>query len=238
MQLEFGFMSPGPLMEVHRRLLKAYVTAHGPMAMKVWLQLDPVSQMVLAILDGRTRESKSKRVFEVLRSRFVWWTALLNIPVEVLTQLISSVTYPERKAPQIRDALQQIIALRGMLELDFLKERSVEDARLWLENLPGVGPKVSAAVVNFSTLHMPALVVDSHYLRVVRRLGFVTKNASHRVTNRLLSRLVPDSMTVDELQQHYFLIKSHGQNVCRHRLPNCQICCLRTLCLTGKECVS
>ncbi len=43
----------------------------------------------------------------------------------------------------------------------------------WLEELPGVGPKTSAAVLLFSRLRMPALPVDSHYHRVAQRIGLV-----------------------------------------------------------------
>lgn len=233
MQSEFAFMRPSRLAEVHHHLLKAHIAAHGPL--DEWLQLDPVSQMVLAILDGRTRDEVSMRVFDELRYRFVWWNALLNMSTGAVEQLIRPVTFAERKAGQLQRALQKITNFCGTLNLDFLGDRSVEDARSWLEDLPGVGPKVSAAVVNFSTLHMRALVIDSHYLRVAKRLGLVERNASDKAANRSLARQVPSGMTADDLQQHYFVVKCLGQNVCRYSSPNCRACPLRNICPTGKR---
>ena len=62
---------------------------------------------------------------------------------------------------------------RGVLSLDFLADLPVEEARAWLERLPGVGPKTSAAVLSFSTLRRPALPVDSHHHRVAARTGLI-----------------------------------------------------------------
>ena len=46
----------------------------------------------------------------------------------------------------------------------------------WLERLPGVGPKTSAAVLLFSRLRMPAMPVDSHHHRVAARLGLIPES--------------------------------------------------------------
>lgn len=155
---------------------------------------------------------------------------LAQAPTDSVLQLIRPVTFAERKAVQIGDALQRVSNLRGALTLEFLRERSVDDARAWLEDLPGVGPKVSAAVVNFSTLHMPALVVDSHYLRIARRLEFIAARTCDNEASRSLSRLVPKEMTADDLQQHYFVMKQHGRAVCRYHSTSCHVCPLSTMC--------
>lgn len=225
-------MGPSPLAEVHHRLLKAHVERYGPPGK--WIAFDPVTQMVHAILDGRTHEDVSKRAFRRLRERFASWDALRHASLDVVAHIIQPVTHAERKAVHIRAALHKINDLRGVLSLDFLKGHPVADARSWLEALPGVGPKVSAAVVNFSTLRMPALVVDSHYQRIASRFGLVAPKASDKATDRSLSRLVPIWMTTDDLQQHYFVAKRHGQMICRHS-PNCHACTLQDLCPTGRK---
>lgn len=226
-------MGPSPLVEVHHRLLKAHVSTHGPL--DTWVQFDPVTQMIHAILDGRTRDAVSCRAFDALRTHFASWDGLLNVPADTLAQLIRPVTFAEKKAEQIREALQKIKNFCGTLDLDFLGDRPAEDARVWLENLRGVGPKVGAAVMNFSTLSMRALVVDSHYRRVANRLTFVNERASDARAHKLLSRLVPNWMTPDDLQQHYFVMKRLGQTVCHRTLPNCRACPLRAICPTGKR---
>lgn len=224
-------MGPSPLVEVHRRLLETHVRKHGQLG--EWIAFDPLTQMILAILDGRTREENAKRAFHALRIRFDCWGDLLACPVEEFAQLIQPVTYSDRKANQIHQALKNILRVRGVLSLDFLAGWAVDDARAWLERLPGVGPKVSAAVVNFSTLHMPALVVNSHYQRVAKRLGLVATHSNDVAVCGKLNQLVPQTMTVNDLQQHYFLVKRHGQIVCQTTSPKCPICPLRDICRTG-----
>lgn len=232
MQFDLAFMEPNPLVEVHFRLLEAHVRTHGPLGQ--WVTFDPVTQMVHAILDGRTREDVSKRAFRKLCGRFASWDDLRRVSPNTIAYLIRPVTFADNKAAQISAAFHKIHYLRGALSLDFLAGYSVEAARAWLEVLPGVGPKVSAAVVNFSTLGMPALVVDSHYQRIAKRLGFVTSKASDRAMDRSLGRLVPGWMTTDDLQQNYFLVKRHGQTVCHHS-PKCPACVLSDLCLLGRR---
>ncbi|MGI9405117.1 MAG: endonuclease III domain-containing protein, partial [Hyphomicrobiaceae bacterium] len=209
------------------------IAMHGPLGK--WVTLDPVTQMILAILDGRTREETSTQAFLRLCMHCPRWEDVLGIPADTIERLIQPVMYAQKKAGQIHGALQKITNYCGTLNLDFLQNYPVNDARAWLEDLPGVGPKVSAAVVNFSTLHMPALVVDSHYMRVARRLGFVAADVSDNVVHRSLARLVPDEMTADDLEQHYFVVKRLGQTVCHRSAPACHACPLRTICPTGKR---
>ena len=57
--------------------------------------------------------------------------------------------------------------------LDFLGDHPVEQGLRWLEEIYGVGRKIAAATLNFSTLRKRAMVVDTHVLRVLRRFGFV-----------------------------------------------------------------
>ena len=61
----------------------------------------------------------------------------------------------------------------GRLDLSGVADMTVPEARAWLESLPGVGPKTSAAVLSFSALRRRALPVDSHHHRVAQRLGLI-----------------------------------------------------------------
>ena len=81
---------------------------------------------------------------------------------------------------------------------------------------------------------MPALVIDSHYLRISRRLGFVARRTTDMAASRSLLRLVPSTMTADDLRQHYFIAKRHGQTVCLRTSSGCRACPLCKMCATGK----
>jgi endonuclease-3 len=86
-----------------------------------------------------------------------------DAPTAEVEEVIAGVTWPELKAPRIQAVLRAITERHGGLSLDFLEAMPVPEARAWLEAIPGIGPKTSAAVLSFSLLRKAALPVDSHH---------------------------------------------------------------------------
>jgi adenine-specific DNA glycosylase len=109
----------------------------------------------------------------------------------------------------------------------------VDQALIWLERLPGVGRKVAAATLNFSTLRRAALVIDTHHLRVLRRLGLIDRRAGTVEAYDRLVPLLPGGWTAADLDEHHQLMKALGQTNCRHAFPICRRCPLRDLCPTA-----
>ncbi len=195
-----------------------------------WRLLDPVSQFVMGMIGGRTREAESRAAFEALRGRLGDWDAVRDAPPGAIHAAIAAVNFAEVKAPRLQEALRAITALRRHIELDFLRDLAVDTALAWLERIPGVGRKVSAATLNFSTLRMRALVVDTHHLRVVRRLGLTRPRAPYgEAYRRLMSRL-PLEWDAGDLDDHHQLFKRLGQTICRADGSECPACPLRDLC--------
>lgn len=192
--------------------------------------LDPVSQFVMGMIGGRTREAESLAAFEALRSIFGEWEAVRDAPPRAIHAAIAPVNFSEIKAPRLQAALRAITAHRRRLELDFLAELTVDTALAWLERLPGVGRKVSAATLNFSTLRMRALVVDTHHLRVVRKLGLTRPHASHEEAYRRLMPRLPPDWDAGVLDDHHQLLKRLGQTICRSDRSQCRDCPLNDLC--------
>ena len=157
------------LLEIHDRLCAEFGC---PVAF--FHALDPISEIVSSLLSHRTKNKDSGAAFRALRERYSSWEAMIDAPTEEIETTIRAVTWPEQKAPRIQSTLRWILAERGDLSLDFLGEMSVGAAREWLERIPGVGPKTSAAVLIFSRLRMRALPVDSHHHRVAQRLGLIS----------------------------------------------------------------
>ncbi len=172
--------------EIHRLLCNLYGC---PIA--YFHALDPVSELASSLLSHRTRNADSGAAFKALRARFPDWAAVAAASMAEVETAISGVTWPEQKAPRIQSILRAIQAERGALSLDFLAELPVEDAREWLERLPGVGPKTSAAVLSFSVLRRPALPVDSHHHRVAARTGLIPPNLSVGPSHRALAAQLP-----------------------------------------------
>ena len=126
-------------LEIHSRLCREYGC---PIA--YFHDHDPLSELISSLLSHRTRNRDSGRAFAALRARYPSWEALRDAPTAEVERLIDGVTWPEQKAPRIQSVLRAIEVLRGALDLDFLAELPVPEARAWLEAIPGVGPIVAA----------------------------------------------------------------------------------------------
>ncbi len=206
-----------------------------PEPRQVW---DPLTQMIYSMLSSRTKTELSHAVLRRLRDQFGgWegrWERLRDAPVEEIAEEIREITFPEPKAANLKTTLEQITARVGVLSLDFLAGYKTEKIRAWLERFPGVGPKTSAAVVNFSALRRRALCIDSHHLRVSKRLGWVPESADVRETEHRLMAMAPEIWTAEMLDEHHMLVKLHGQRLCPKTKPSCAGCPLREMCPTGQ----
>lgn len=215
---------PFDLAAFHERLLQRYGMVHPEP------RLAPVDQLVRSMLGARTRDEDSVAAFWCLKRHFPDWAALMQAGPEAVLPLIGAVTFAEDKAHRIPLTLQRIRQARGELSLDFLADWPVAASLNWLERLPGVGRKVSAAVLNFSTLDKPALVIDSHHLRVMKRLGAVRWKANTPEAYERLMEFAPPEWTAMNFLVHHALIKQLGQTLCAHFEPACRSCPLSELC--------
>jgi len=197
--------------------------------------MDPVSELVSSLLSHRTRNADSGRAFKALRARYPTWDAVRDAPTADVEQTIAAVTWPEQKAPRIQHVLREITRLRGDLSLDFLADLSVPEARRWLEALPGVGPKTSAATLLFSRLRMPALPVDSHHHRVAQRLGLIPESLGVGPSHAVLEAQLPTGLTAQQIYDNHEVLMLHGQQCCYYRGPACRRCVVYALCPTGQR---
>jgi endonuclease III len=216
-------------LEIHHRLCRAYGCP-----IDYFHQLDPLSELVSSLLSHRTRNADSGAAFKALRARYPDWAAVVDAPTAEVQATISRATWPEQKAPRIQAILRAIAAERETLSLDFLADMSVEDARAWLERLPGIGPKTSAAVMSFSTLRRAALPVDSHHHRVAIRTGLLAANVAVGPSHRILAALLPPDWGAQDLYDNHEVMMLHGQRCCFHQGPACHRCPLLELCPFGQ----
>ncbi len=221
------------LPRIHRLLLGYYGT---PARREPW---DPLTQFIYSLLSSRTKTPQAHQVMRDLERAFPGagpgaWEAVRDAAVADIERAIAVVTFPEQKAPRLKSALQQITARTGTLSLDSLARYRTEKIRGWLEQFEGVGPQVSAAVVNFSTLRRRALSIDANHLRVAQRLCIVPR-ADAGTTEERLMRLVPETWDAAMLDEHHSLVKLHAQTLCTFDNPRCLECPLLTLCPTGQR---
>lgn len=217
------------VIEVHKRLGELYGTG-----IDYFHNLEPLSELISAVLSHRTKNKDSGKAFHNLVATFGGWKAVMGAPVGDVQEAIKASTWPEQKAPGIQAILRNIFEERGELSLDFIGEMDVPEARAWLQKLPGVGPKTSAAVISFSSLRGKALPVDSHHFRVASRLGIVDEKIGEGKAHAVLEGLMPTEFTAQDVYDHHELFMFHGQRVCYWRTPECGRCVLLDMCPTGK----
>ena len=182
---------------------------------------DPVSELVFTILSQHTSDVNAEKAFTTLLHTFGSWETVAEADPETIAQCIWVGGLSRVKAPRIRAVLQRIRELRGAIDLSFLKELPLDQAKAWLRQLPGVGPK-SAAIVLCFALGMPAFAVDTHVHRVAGRLGLIGTKTTAEQAHDVLEKQVPPERV---FPFHVYLI-THGRRVCKAPRPRCGECVL------------
>jgi len=210
------------------RILGLLIEAYGN---REWQTSDnPLSVLVQTILSQNTSDTNSNRAFESLSASFGSWDEVADARVSQIAGSIRAGGLGDVKAKYIKQVLEEIRRRRDGFDLDFLRQLSLDEARDWLRQLPGVGMKTASCVLIFS-LGMPALPVDTHVFRVAKRLGLVDSKTSVERAHKVLESLVPFA---DVYQLHVLLIE-HGRKRCKAQRPRCDQCVLRGLCASYEE---
>ena len=134
-----------------------------------------------------------------------------------IEQAISRGGLAKIKAPRIKAVLNRILELNGSLDLSFLSEMPLQDAKTWLRKLPGIGPKSAGIILNFS-LGMPAMAIDTHIYRVCQRLGLIGK----KVTADKAHELMEEAVDPDQVFTFHIAFITHGRQVCKAQRPLCE----------------
>ena len=191
---------------------------------------DPVSELVFTVLSQHTSDVNSEKAYRRLLDAFGSWEAVAHGDEAAIAERIRMGGLAQIKAARIKAILNRILALRGSLNLDFLRELPLAEAKAWLTALPGVGPKTAAVVLCFA-LGMPAMPVDTHVDRVAKRLGLIDAKTTAHQAHDLLEAMVPPQQV---FPFHVYLI-THGRRVCKAQRPLCERCVLLDGCPTGRE---
>lgn len=210
--------------KIHERLLEFY-------GEPIWRNpLPAIDELVSTILSQNTNDINRDRAFNVLRAKFSTWEEVRDAPTNEVIEAIRPAGLANQKGPRIQQVLRSITEERGSLDLSFLTDLSVNEAKAWLTKFNGVGPKTAAIVLCFS-LNKQAFPVDTHIYRVTGRIG-----------------LRPERMTVEQAHPHFESLfppetyyAAHlniirlGREICTARKPYCERCPIVKLCDFGKK---
>ena len=191
-------------------------------------ETDPVRNLVLTILSQNTTDANRDRAYDRLAKRFPTLPVLAAAPPSELEEAIRVGGLAKAKAKSILGALARVREERGGYSLEFLRGMPLSEAREYLTSFPGVGVKTANILLLFS-FGMPAFPVDTHVLRVTKRLGLVPV-ATDLAKAALF--LEPHVAPGDHGPLHLNLIRL-GREVCHPRGPLCEECPLLPVCPEG-----
>jgi endonuclease III len=191
-------------------------------------QADPVRNLILTILSQNTTDANRDRAFAELSARFPTLPRLAGAKPQEVEAAIRVAGLARAKAEAILGALARLKAERGVWTLDFLREMPLREAREYLVSFRGVGVKTANVLLLFS-FGREAFPVDTHILRVARRLGLVAASAD---LSRAARRIEPHVPPGEHMPLHLNMIRL-GREICRPRTPRHEGCPLLPVCPEG-----
>ncbi|NIM96786.1 MAG: endonuclease III [candidate division Zixibacteria bacterium] len=195
---------------------------------KLRVHNDPLSELIATILSQNTSDHNSHRAYSNLISRFRTWDRVRKASWQRVADAIRSGGLADIKAQRIKNVLNQIYKENRRLDLDFLKKWETDKIKTYLRRFKGVGEKTVACVLLFS-LKRPVMPVDTHVLRVSRRLGLVPPRADTKKAQAFLEKLVPGK----QIYQFHMSLIQHGREICKASNPRCHSCVLPESCDYG-----
>lgn len=217
---------PGVLIADAIRLL---TEEHGPFENEP--RLDPAHELTFTILSQHTSDRNSERAFRSLMQRFETLENVAAADVDEIEEAIAGGGLAKIKAPRIKTVLNQILELNeGSLDLTFLAEMPMDEARAWLRQLPGIGPKSAGIILSFS-LGMPAMAVDTHIFRVSQRLGIIGPKVNADKAHEVLEAAMPP----EDVYPFHAAFITHGRKVCKAQRPLCGSCVVNYGCPSRDE---
>ena len=176
---------------------------------------NPLELLIATRLSAQCTDARVNLVTPALFKRFPDLDAFTEGTEEEIAELIRSCGLYKTKA-------RDIFAMCRMLKEDYGGE--IPDTVEELTKLPGVGRKTANLVVG-DVYHKPAVVTDTHCIRITGRLGLTDSKVPLKVEKDLRAILPPA-----ESNDFCHRLVLHGRAVCDARNPKCDDCCMAEFC--------
>lgn len=187
---------------------------------------NPLDILIQTILSQNTNDLNRDRAYERLKSRFPHWGDVLNAKTETIISAIRPGGLAGQKARRIQEILRWIKKRERKLSLSFLKRMDSEEIKKLIGGLKGIGPKTVHCLLLFG-LERDAFPVDTHILRIGKRVGFIPERMDAVKAHPWMVPLIPKRKS---LSLHLNLIR-FGRSTCRAKRPQCEECFLAEECL-------
>ncbi len=176
---------------------------------------DPLQLLIATRLAAQCTDARVNMVTPALFERFKNVDDFANATPDEVAEYIKSCGLYKTKS-------NDIVALAKMLRDEF--DGKVPDNIDDLTKLPGIGRKTANLVVG-DVFGKPAVVVDTHCIRITRRLGLHDLKDAKKIEFILRDLLDPS-----ESNDFCHRLVLHGRAVCTARSPKCENCCMNKFC--------
>lgn len=176
---------------------------------------DALQLLIATRLAAQCTDKRVNMVTPALFERFPDVKSFSEGDIGEIEELIKTCGLYKTKARDIKAMCTMLCKEYGGIVPDTIEE---------LIKLPGIGRKTANLVVG-DIFGKPAVVVDTHCIRITSRLGFHdTKDAAK--IERILRPLLPPEKSNDFCHR----LVLHGRAVCKARNPECENCCMKEIC--------
>lgn len=183
---------------------------------------EPWRLLVMGRLSAQCTDARVNTVCQDLFERFPTPQALANGAIEDIEAIVRPCGLYHTKAANIKDACALLVDIYGGVLPDSM------DALL---TFPGVGRKIANLLLG-DIYHRPAIVADTHCIRISGRLGLVPAGCKDpaKVEKALVPIIAPE-----EQSDFCHRIVWFGREICSARAPKCSECPLSDLCPSNKQ---
>ena len=169
-------------------------------------------------LAAQCTDERVNQITPALYARFTSLEEFAKADVHEVEEYIHSCGFFRAKARDIVLCAQMLLEKHGGKVPDTMEE---------LTALPGVGRKTANLILG-DVFNKPAVVVDTHCIRLSNRMGLVDDLKDPTKIERELRAILPPDKSSDFCHR----LVHHGRAVCNARKPNCPNCCVRHVCKT------
>lgn len=206
-----------------RKLLEVLEAEYGDP--QWWPGDSPFEIAVSAILTQRTSWRNAELAIRNLKSAgLLTPKSMAGAERSRLSNAIRPSGFHSQKSRYIQE-FARFLCGRYRGDLDAMRARPLDEVRLELDSLPGVGPETADSILLYA-LRMPSFVVDAYTFRLIDRLPLDLGDKYEDVKRSFERGLELD---IDRLSRMHALIVVHCKERCRMR-PDCRSCPLGSFC--------
>ena len=180
---------------------------------------DPLQLLIATRLSAQCTDERVNKVTPALFEKYPDLESFCNADVRDIEELIYSCGFYKTKAKDIKELSVKIRDEFGGRVPDTIEK---------LTSLPGVGRKTANLIMG-DVYKQPAIVADTHLIRITNLLGLVETKDPKKVETEL-KKLIPGEKSNDFCHRAVL----HGRAVCIARRPQCDKCCMKEYCKNAK----